>query len=140
LSLDGARLTRYTWPVSGGDAGGVRVVLVDDRLLGLEGAGRLLEAGFDVVGGPLGWALDPELADQQRLALLALSPREHTVMAMMAEGRSNGAICDRLGLCSKTIEGHVHGIFLKLGLARSADDHRRVLAVLVYLLHTARPR
>jgi DNA-binding CsgD family transcriptional regulator len=126
--------------VSGGEADAVRVVLVDDRLIGLQGAGRLIEAGFDVVGGPLGWALDPALADRQRAALLALSPREHTVMAMMAEGRSNGAICDRLGLCSKTIEGHVHRIFIKLGLVRSADDHRRVLAVLVYLRHTARPQ
>ena len=115
------------------------MVLVDDRLLGLQGVERLVEAGFDVVGGPLGWALDPALADEQRVALLALSPREHAVMAMMAEGRSNGAICDRLGLCAKTIEGHVHGIFVKLGLVRAADDHRRVLAVLVYLRHTARP-
>lgn len=55
---------------------------------------------------------------------------------MMAEGCANATICRRLGLCDKTVQGHVHGIFAKLGLHRSVDGHRRVLAVLIYLRHT----
>ncbi len=125
--------------MAGDEGGAVRVVLVDDRLLGLQGVSRLVEGGFDVVGGPLGSTFDPALLERQRLALLRLTPREHTVIAMMAEGRSNSAICRRLGLHAKTVEGHIRGIFAKFGLARSADDHRRVLAVLVYLRHTAAP-
>ena len=51
----------------------------------------------------------------------------------MAEGRSNQAICAQLFLSPKTIEAHVKHIFMKLGIDESADDHRRVLAVLAYL-------
>jgi DNA-binding CsgD family transcriptional regulator len=113
----------------------VRVVLVSDRLLLCDGVARLREAGFDVVGGREGASL-PGTAEQQRRGLQALSERERAVMALMAEGCTNHAICRRLGLCDKTVEGHVHGIFAKLGLQRSADGHRRVLAVLIYLRHT----
>jgi DNA-binding NarL/FixJ family response regulator len=62
-----------------------------------------------------------------------LTEREREVLALMAEGRSNKGICERLHLSSKTVEGHVRNIFTKLGVAESADDHRRVLAVLNYL-------
>ena len=51
----------------------------------------------------------------------------------MAEGRSNAAIGDRLGLTEKTVEGNVRVILSKLGLEPAAGDHRRVLAVLSYL-------
>ena len=51
----------------------------------------------------------------------------------MAEGRSNRAISARLFLSPKTVEAHVKHIFQKLGIDESADDHRRVLAVLAYL-------
>jgi DNA-binding NarL/FixJ family response regulator len=51
----------------------------------------------------------------------------------MAEGRSNQAICERLHVSAKTVEGYVSSIFTKLGLEVAADDHRRVLAVLTYL-------
>lgn len=51
----------------------------------------------------------------------------------MAQGRSNGAICERLHLSPKTVETHVGSIFTKLGLLPAADDHRRVLAVLTYI-------
>ena len=62
-----------------------------------------------------------------------LSDREREVLALMAEGRSNRAIAQRLFVSSKTIEAHVRQILLKLDLPESADDHRRVLAVLTYL-------
>ena len=69
-------------------------------------------------------------------ALGQLTEREREVLALMAEGRSNKGICERLFLGPKTVEGHVRNIFTKLGLGESADDHRRVLAVLSYLRST----
>jgi len=65
--------------------------------------------------------------------LSQLTERERDVLALMAEGRSNTGICARLTLSPKTVEGHVRNIFTKLGVGESADDHRRVLAVLNYL-------
>jgi len=65
--------------------------------------------------------------------LAELTEREREVLALMAEGRSNKAICAQLFLSPKTIEAHVKHIFMKLGIDQSADDHRRVLAVLAYL-------
>jgi len=62
-----------------------------------------------------------------------LTERERQVLALMAEGRSNKGICEHLFLGPKTVEGHVRNIFTKLGIGESADDHRRVLAVLTYL-------
>lgn len=86
-----------------------------------------------------GTVLDPEVVAQivtrrrrdERLA--SLSPREQEVLALMAEGRSNQAIAERLSVGEGTIEKHVTSIFGKLGLADSLTDHRRVLAVLAYL-------
>jgi DNA-binding NarL/FixJ family response regulator len=68
-----------------------------------------------------------------RSPLDELTGREREVLALMAEGRTNLAISGRLYLSGKTVEAHVHQIFLKLGLQPSPDDHRRVLAVLVQL-------
>jgi DNA-binding NarL/FixJ family response regulator len=65
--------------------------------------------------------------------LSQLTERECEVLAQMAEGRSNQGICARLMLSPKTVEGHVRNIFTKLGVGESADDHRRVLAILSYL-------
>ncbi len=62
-----------------------------------------------------------------------LSDREREVLALMAEGRSNLAIADRLFVTEKTVEAHIASVFSKLGLLPATDDHRRVLAVLTYL-------
>ena len=62
-----------------------------------------------------------------------LSEREREVLALMAEGRSNRAIAERLFITERTVEKHVKSIFGKLRLPASAEAHRRVLAVLAYL-------
>ncbi|OKJ93583.1 LuxR family transcriptional regulator [Streptomyces sp. CB03234] len=66
-------------------------------------------------------------------ALETLTRREHHVLALMAEGRSNESITRRLGVGGKTVETHVRNVFTKLGLEPDLEGHRRVLAVLAYL-------
>jgi DNA-binding NarL/FixJ family response regulator/class 3 adenylate cyclase len=86
-----------------------------------------------------GSALDPAVVSQligrQRTddPLEELTPREREVLELMAEGRSNQAIADRLFVTLRAVEKHVTSIFSKLDLPASTDDHRRVLAVLLYL-------
>jgi DNA-binding NarL/FixJ family response regulator len=70
---------------------------------------------------------------RERSPLDELSDREREVLGLMAEGRSNHAIAERLFVSRKTVEAHVRQILLKLDLPESPDDHRRVLAVLAYL-------
>jgi DNA-binding NarL/FixJ family response regulator len=65
--------------------------------------------------------------------LSSLTTREREVLALMAEGRSNAAIAESLVVTPGAVEKHITNIFAKLGLAACDDDHRRVLAVLVYL-------
>ena len=62
-----------------------------------------------------------------------LTPRQQEVLALMAEGRSNGAIAQRLTITEKAVVPHVSHIYDHLALPPSNDDHRRVLAVLHYL-------
>ena len=62
-----------------------------------------------------------------------LTAREREVLALMAEGRSNQAISERLVVTGRTVEKHVNAILGKLGISADPGDHRRVLAVLTYL-------
>ena len=86
-----------------------------------------------------GSALDPEvvahLLGRRRDddPLDALTPRERDVMSLMAEGRSNSAIAERLVVTDHAVEKHVTAIFAKLDLPAAPEDHRRVLAVLAYV-------
>jgi DNA-binding NarL/FixJ family response regulator len=90
----------------------------------------------------------PEIAETVKLQLRGqtrrrddpldtLTRRERQVLTLMAEGRSNQAICEQLVVSTRAVEGHVRNIFIKLGLEPTPDDHRRVLAVLAYLRSTS---
>jgi DNA-binding NarL/FixJ family response regulator len=89
--------------------------------------------------GAGGSALDPEVVSvlmgrsRDNDPLDELTPREREVLALMAEGRSNGAIAEQLVVTERAVEKHVTSIFGKLGLTASGEDHRRVLAVLRFL-------
>jgi DNA-binding NarL/FixJ family response regulator len=86
-----------------------------------------------------GLVIDPSVVAQlvgrarARNPLDALTDRERDVLSVMAEGRSNQAICERLHLSPKTVEAHVRTVFTKLNLQQGPDDNRRVLAVLAFL-------
>jgi DNA-binding NarL/FixJ family response regulator len=82
-----------------------------------------------------GTVLDPEVVGHlfQARAVTALTTRERDVLALMAEGRSNGSIAATLVITERGVEKHIGNIFAKLGLPPSDTDHRRVLAVLRYL-------
>jgi len=92
-----------------------------------------------VAGG--GRVVDPLVAEQLLAARNAsaadpierLSERERDVLALMAQGRSNGAIASELAMSPKTVESHVRAIFQKLDLAENQDEHRRVAAVVRWL-------
>ena len=129
--------TRYAADLLGAAAGGGAAgvgYLLKDRVADV---GEFVEALSRVAVG--GTALDPEVVTQLLSAsrrtdgLASLTPRERDVLALMAEGRSNGAIAGTLVISERAVEKHVGNIFSKLGLAPSDADHRRVLAVLRYL-------
>ncbi len=86
-----------------------------------------------------GSVVDPALvselmtAHRQDNPLAGLTEREREVLALMAEGRSNAGIAQRLWITEGTVEKHVRSILYRLRLPETAEDHRRVLAVLAYL-------
>ena len=86
-----------------------------------------------------GSALDPTVVSQlvgrrrRDNPLAELSPREHEVLELMAEGLSNAAIAGRIFITERAVEKHVTNIFQKLRLPLAPDTHRRVLAVLALL-------
>jgi DNA-binding NarL/FixJ family response regulator/class 3 adenylate cyclase len=115
---------------------------------GAEGVGYLLKDRVADVSefadavrrvGEGGSALDPtvvsRLVGRRRGEgpLDTLTPRERDVLELMAEGRSNNAIADKLVVTPRAVEKHVTGVFAKLGLPSSTEDHRRVLATITYL-------
>jgi DNA-binding NarL/FixJ family response regulator len=108
--------------------------LLKDRVADLD---RFVDAVRRVGEG--GSALDPEVVSRllgrrrREDPLAEISPREREVLALMAEGRSNHAIANELVVTERAVEKHVTSIFSKLDLPPTADDHRRVLAVLTYL-------
>ncbi|EFC81156.1 response regulator transcription factor [Parafrankia sp. EUN1f] len=107
--------------------------LLKDRVTGPDFLSAIRRVASD------GCAFDPEvvplLAGQRgrRDELAALSAREREVLALMAQGRSNGAIAAELQLTTRTVETHVRNVFLRLSLPDEAEHNRRVLAVLAYL-------
>ena len=123
----------YAYQLIESEAAGVGYLLKDR----LSDIGELADAIRRVARG--GSAMDPSLVAQllrrrrERNPLDELTDREREVLGLMAEGRTNLAIADRLVITLKTVETHVASIFSKLGLEPEPDDHRRVLAVLTYL-------
>ena len=98
---------------------------------------QFIDAIRAVAGG--GTVMDPEVVTKllgrrsRDEPVTRLSAREQEVLELMAEGRSNTAIAQRLYVTEKAVSKHTTSIFSKLGLAASEDDNRRVLAVLAYL-------
>jgi DNA-binding NarL/FixJ family response regulator len=150
--LRAAKLIRARWPHVG--------ILVLSQYVQARYAVELLSAGTKGIGymlkdrvsdldelsasvrriGEGASVLDPAVVEQlvgQRrkgdTPLEDLTARELEVLALMAEGRSNKAIAERLFITEHTVEKHVKNIFATLRLPQSADDHRRVLAVVTFL-------
>ena len=125
--------TRYAADLLAAGSGGVGYLL-KDRVANVT---DFTDAISRVAAG--GTALDPEVvagllnASRHASALGALTAREHDILALMAEGRSNSAIAGHLAVSERAVEKHISNIFSKLGLPPSDSDHRRVLAVLAYL-------
>jgi DNA-binding NarL/FixJ family response regulator len=127
---------RYAIELVGDSAAGVGYLLkerVGDLALFVDSVRRVANGGS---------ALDPEVVQRMvgrrrtTSAVDELTPREREVMALMAEGRSNGGIAAELVVTVAAVERHITNIFDKLGLRPVPADHRRVLAVLEYLKHS----
>ena len=109
--------------------------LLKDRVTDLDD----FTAALDRIAGG-GSALDPNVVSQLLAhgsqaddPINSLTPRERQVIELIAEGRSNKGIGERLVITERAVQKHVTSIFSKLGLAHSDDDHRRILAVLAYV-------
>jgi DNA-binding NarL/FixJ family response regulator len=123
----------YARELLAGGTGGIGYLL-KDRVFD---SAQFVDAVRRVANG--GTAMDPEVISRllarntSNNALTAISPREREVLALMAEGRSNAAIAQRLVITERAVAKHTASIFGKLDLQPSDDDNRRVLAVLAYL-------
>jgi DNA-binding NarL/FixJ family response regulator len=124
---------RYAVDLLAGDSRGIGYLLKDR----VADVGEFLDTLRRVAAG--GAALDPEVVSQllvrsgRQDPLEQLSPREREVLELMAEGRSNQGIAERLEISERGVQKHVTSIFEKLGIPAGPDDHRRVLAVLTFL-------
>jgi DNA-binding NarL/FixJ family response regulator len=116
------------------DQAGAVGYLLKDRVFSDD---QFVDAIRTVAGG--GTVMDPEVVTKllgrrsRDEPISRLSAREREVVELMAEGRSNTAIAQRLFISEKAVSKHTTSIFTKLGLAADQDDNRRVLAVLAYL-------
>ena len=116
------------------DQAGAVGYLLKDRVFSDD---QFVDAIRTVAGG--GTVMDPEVVTKllgrrsRDEPISRLSGREREVLELMAEGRSNTAIAQRLYISEKAVSKHTTSIFTKLGLAADQDDNRRVLAVLAYL-------
>jgi DNA-binding NarL/FixJ family response regulator len=125
--------TRYATELLAGRAAGVGYLLKDR----VADVGEFVDALERVAAG--GTALDPDVVSQlfgasrRTDTLRRLTTREREVLEAMAQGRSNAAIARHLVVTERAVEKHVTNIFSKLDLPPSDEDHRRVLAVLLYL-------
>ena len=123
----------YARELLAGGSGGIGYLL-KDRVFD---SAQFVDAVRRVAQG--GTAMDPEVISRLLArntgdgSLSVLSPREREVLGLMAEGRSNAAIGQRLVITERAVAKHTASIFLKLDLQQSDDDNRRVLAVLAYL-------
>lgn len=124
---------RYAVDLVADGASGVGYLL-KDRVADVD---EFLDSLSRVADG--GTAIDPEVVAQlvgrrrTRDAMERITSRELDVLGLMAEGRSNTAISEALGISLGAVEKHVGNIFTKLTLLPADEDHRRVLAVLAYL-------
>ena len=113
-----------------------RAYLLKERVSDIE---QLVTAIREVANG--GSVIDPKVIEglvaakvrKPKSPLAELTPREHEVLALMAQGRNNAAIAAKLFLTERAVEKHINSIFSKLSLAEEKDTHRRVRAALLYL-------
>jgi DNA-binding NarL/FixJ family response regulator len=122
---------RYASELLSSGAKGVGYLLKDR----VADAREFVAAASRVAAG--GTVIDPEVVAQLLVRhprpVDALTPRETEVLSLMAEGHSNSAIVELLGISQSGVEKHVRKVFTKLGLPETEHHHRRVLAVLTYL-------